>query len=139
MPEYLIDSANPLEPDKLETAARRLRVVELCGLFYIENCSSGVLIVENGIIIYANKRMSAISGYHHSELEGKPIEILVPEAKRGVHTGHVAGYSRDPRQRPMAGFQLQRKDGTLSAVDIELLTNTEVEGAFTIATLRVTD
>ena len=96
-----------------------------------------MLIVEGGLITYANKRMSAISGYHHSELEGQPIEMLVPSTKRDVHKAHVVGYGRDPRPRPMAGFQLQRKDGTLSAVDIELLTCTEVEGVFTIATIRV--
>jgi PAS domain S-box-containing protein len=126
------------KPDKLERVTHRLRVVELCGLFYIENCSSAVLIVEQGLIVYVNKRAQAISGYHHSELEGQPIEILVPDAKRDVHKTHVSGYARDPRPRPMAGFELQRKDGTLSSVEIELLTDTETEGAFTIVTLRVT-
>lgn len=138
MPESPTDQSHPLDSDRLEVAARRLRIVEQCGLFYIENCSSGVLIAEKGIILYANKRASAITGYHHSEIEGQPIELLVPEAKRPVHTNHVTGYSRDPRPRPMKGFELQRKDGTLSAVEIELLTNTEVEGAYTIVTLRVT-
>lgn len=132
-------NTNPQEepPDKLETTARRLRVIELCGLFYIENCSSGVLIVEKGIVIYANKRAQAISGYHHTEIEGQKVEKLVPEGKRDVHTGHVTTYGRDPRPRPMAGFELQRKDGTLSPVEIELLTDTETDGAFTIVTMRV--
>jgi PAS domain S-box-containing protein len=125
--------------DKLESAAHRLRVIELCGLFYIENCSSGVLIVERGIIVYANKRIQAISGYHHSELESQPVEILVPSASRDTHKSHVAGYGRDPRPRPMAGFKLQRKDDTLIPVAIELVTDTEIEGAFTIVTLRVTE
>lgn len=126
------------ENDRLEVAAHRLRVLELCGQFYMENCSSGVLIIEKGIIIYANKRAQAISGYHHSELEGQPIEMLVPETKREKHKSHVAGYSRDPRSRPMSGFELQRKDGTLSPADIELLTDTEREGAYTMATFRIT-
>ncbi len=76
-----------------------------------------------GIIRGANQRASEIFGYEKSELDGQPIETLIPPRFRGHHPRHRENYEAHPRTRQMgANLNLLalRKDGSEFPVDIML-------------------
>ena len=76
-----------------------------------------------GRITLVNAAAEQMFGYARGELIGQSIELLVPGDKRSVHTRYRAGYSENPRVRPMGpGLELeaQKKDGTLLPVEISL-------------------
>ena len=78
---------------------------------------------EMGRIVLANPATEAMFGYLHEELIGQPIEMLVPENVRGVHTAHRGQYFRNAQNRPMGlGLDLQarRKNGSVFAAEISL-------------------
>lgn len=83
-----------------------------------------VLVVsKDGTISRVNDQLTAMFGYSREELLGSPIEILVPEAARGIHVGQRTAYEKDPHARPIQdGLDLRarRKDGTESPVSIML-------------------
>jgi PAS domain S-box-containing protein len=96
-----------------------------------------------GQIVLANAETERTFGYRLDELVGQPIEILVPEVARRMHTGHRDEYLADPRRRPMgAGRQLtaRRKDGTEFPADISLSSLETEDGLLVAAAVRdVTD
>ena len=77
----------------------------------------------DGIIRRANPRAAELFGHTQAELEGKSIEMLVPERFRVRHPGHRENYHAHPRARQMGAamnlFGL-RKDGSEFPVDIML-------------------
>ena len=84
---------------------------------------SAVAVDRKGTIVAVNERTETFFGYTASELEGKSIEVLVPERFRHSHRSQRAGYSSAPHARPMgAGLNLyaRRKDGSEFPVDISL-------------------
>lgn len=90
----------------------------------LESSPDAILIVnEEGTIKLCNSRVEDMMGYEKSELMGKPVEKLIPEAKRATHKHHRARYNKDPYKRSMgSGLDLyaQRKDGSEFPVDIML-------------------
>jgi PAS domain S-box-containing protein len=100
---------------------------------------SAVAVDGKGTIVALNERTEAFFGYTASELEGKSIEILVPERGRHSHRSRRAGYSSAPRARPMgAGLDLyaRRKDGSEFPVDISLAPIASEEGQLVVAAVR---
>src|SRR5579863_2057142 len=100
---------------------------------------SAVAVDGKGTIVAINERTEAFFGYTASELEGKSIEILVPERFRHSHRSMRAGYSAAPRARPMgAGLDLyaRRKDGSEFPVDISLAPIGSEEGQLVVAAVR---
>jgi PAS domain S-box-containing protein len=84
---------------------------------------AAVAVDGKGIIVAINERTEAFFGYRPDELQGKPIEVLVPERFRHSHRAKRGDYSDTPRARPMgAGLELfaRRKDGSEFPVDISL-------------------
>ena len=83
-----------------------------------------VLVVDrSGTIVRANRRSEAVLGYRPDELVGQPIEVLVPDRFRGLHSMYRDSYAADPKMRPMgSGLQLvaKRRDGSEFPVDISL-------------------
>ena len=66
-----------------------------------------------GCIVLANFQAEKLFGWTRSELEGQPIEMLLPERFRHGHISHRSGYSKHPVTRPMGtGLDLHavRKD-----------------------------
>ena len=54
-------------------------------------------------------------GWSREDIEGAPVERLVPTASRDLHRRHRRRYAEAPRPRPMGrGLELEtvRKDGT---------------------------
>jgi len=93
----------------------------------------------NGVIVAVNSRTESYFGYSSGELEGKVIETLVPERFRHAHRRLRAGYSREPRARPMgAGLDLyaRRRDGTEFPVDISLAPIGDEAGSLVVASIR---
>jgi PAS domain S-box-containing protein len=76
-----------------------------------------------GVIRVANRQTEQLFGYERRDLLGRPIEILVPEARRRAHATHRQDFAAHPRTRPMgAGLELsgRRRDGSEFPVDISL-------------------
>jgi PAS domain S-box-containing protein len=102
----------------------------------------GILVVDGqGVIRRANPRAVSLFGYPRDELEGAPVERLVPAAAREAHHTHRARYVSDPHTRPMGiGLDLRarHRDGTEFPVEISL-SPIETDGEqLTIATVRDT-
>jgi PAS domain S-box-containing protein len=82
-----------------------------------------VIVEEGGRIAAANHGAEQLLGYERSELIGQPVELLVPEGRRGGHEAHREMYLGDPSARPMGrGLDLEArcKDGSTIPVDISL-------------------
>src|SRR5690242_15986101 len=74
-----------------------------------------IIIDAGGVILYANKQVSALFDYPHDDIIGKEVEQLMPERYRTRHLGHRQGYIHNVRVRPMGpGLELfgQRRDGS---------------------------
>ena len=53
----------------------------------------GILVADRqGTILYSSTQLQNLSGYSSNELQGKPLETLVPERFHSVHVQHRAGY-----------------------------------------------
>jgi two-component system, sensor histidine kinase len=82
-----------------------------------------IIIDEAGVIRFANRQVSALFGYSHDDLIGKPVESLMPERFRDRHPAQRQAYACNRRFRPMGiGLDLfgQRQDGTEFPVEISL-------------------
>src|SRR5690242_13006705 len=86
-----------------------------------ESCPDGIAISDSsGQILEINPQLQRLFGYASSELQGQPIETLVPERFRSKHPEYRKDYARSPRARPMgAGLELygRRKDGSEFPID----------------------
>lgn len=89
-----------------------------------EASSEAIVIVDGkGNIILANNRAEIVFGYEKKELLGNKIEILIPEALRGIHVHHREKFMEHPKTRKMGpSLELfgRRKDGTHFPVEIGL-------------------
>ena len=89
-----------------------------------EASPDAMLVVDaDGVIRDLNRQALAMFGYERDEIEGSPVERLVPEASRTRHGRHRQHYNAAPRARPMGeGLELRalRKDGTTIPVEISL-------------------
>jgi two-component system, sensor histidine kinase len=90
----------------------------------LDAAPDALLIVDGvGVVQFANRQVSALFGYAHEEIIGKPIEQLLPERFRSLHVGHRDRYLAVAKLRPMGlGLDLfaQRRDGTEFPVEISL-------------------
>lgn len=76
-----------------------------------------------GRIAVVNAETEHLFGYQREELEGRRVEVLVPEGARAVHAEHRARYVAAPERRSMGvGMQLSgcRRDGSTFPADISL-------------------
>jgi PAS domain S-box-containing protein len=82
-----------------------------------------IFIDASGIILYANRQVSALFGYAHDEIIGESVEWLMPERFRHRHVGHREAYTGNVRVRPMGtGLDLfgRRQDGAEFPIEISL-------------------
>lgn len=102
-----------------------------------------VIVAPDGRVRVANQQARALFGYDVGELEGQPIEVLIPERYRRSHPVFRSGYGQEPRIRPMGtGRDLfaQRKDGTEFPAEISLGPIETADGVFVTAAVRdITD
>ena len=60
-----------------------------------------VVVGEDGIIRYVNRRTEAVFGYTATDLIGQPVEILIPDRMARNHPDFRQGYFATPYPRPM--------------------------------------
>lgn len=105
-----------------------------------ESAPDGIVVVdESGLIRDANAEAEHMFGYARDELDGQPIEVLVPESARESHEGHRTRYVSSPVRRPMGiGMELagRRKDGSTFPAEISLNRMVDENGSYTVATVR---
>ncbi len=101
----------------------RLSSPETLGEIF-QGSAEGILMVDTaGIIQLANKASEQMFGYAPGELEGKPLETLLPQRYREQHSRHRASFHQAPSPRKMGvGRDLVacRKDGTEFPVEVSL-------------------
>ena len=94
----------------------------LAGL--LEAVPDAIVCVDGGgRITLVNAQAERLFGYGRDELLHQPVEMLVPDAARGIHHRYRAGYLADPRPRPMGttgDLAGRRKDGTTFPAEISL-------------------
>lgn len=90
----------------------------------VEACPSGIIIVDGaGLIVLANVEIERLFGYRREELIDRPVDILLPEQLRALHSRHRQNFSVRPQTRHVGeGRDLigRRKDGTEFPVEIGL-------------------
>jgi PAS domain S-box-containing protein len=112
------------DPVRSRSTALALRSRAALADAVLETSSLGVVMVdEGGGIVRTNARLAQMFGYRRDELNGQPLEALLPERLRAGHVQHRREFFADLRVRPM-GFGLEltarRKDGTEFPVEISL-------------------
>jgi len=65
-----------------------------------------VLVRSDGRIMFANSPAQQLFEYTREELVGQPVDLLLPERLRAVHSMHRGGYFAAPGARPMGGHTL---------------------------------
>jgi two-component system cell cycle sensor histidine kinase/response regulator CckA len=85
--------------------------------------SAVVLVDSSGKIVFANPHTSELAGYFEDELNGMPVDQLVPEQLRRGHRQNRESYLAALKTRPMGrgrDLQVRHKDGHLVPVEIGL-------------------
>jgi len=97
-----------------------------------EASPDGCLVVDRtGMIRAANPRVEEMFGWSPTELVGRAVDVLVPDAQRETHAAHRSHFVSDPHNRPMGiGLDLrgQHRNGTSFPVEISLSPWTAGEG-----------
>ena len=104
--------------DALRLAEGRVRSV-------LEQASNPIVGVDrDGLITFANARVTDLLGYAPRELVGEPVELLVPDAHAALHPGHRERYLEHPSPRPMGiGRELEARHRDGSVVPVEIAIN----------------
>ncbi|MDH3620044.1 MAG: PAS domain S-box protein [Gammaproteobacteria bacterium] len=101
-----------------------------------------ILTGADGRIRAANSQAEELFGYAPGELDGQPIEILIPTGQREEHRQLRERYNESPRARPMvSGLDLHgcRKDGSTFRAEIALSPILTDDGLVVTSTVRCID
>lgn len=120
-----------------------------CGLSILESASlkvveaspdAKIVINSKREIIIFNARAELLFGCDRRDVEGKEIEVLLPERLREQHITHIQRYLMNPQKRVMGTGQTllgRHFDGTEFSVVIELSPfPIESAGIFVLAVVR---
>lgn len=90
----------------------------------IEHAPDGLVMVDaEGRIVLVNRQAEELFGYERAELLLHPVEMLLPEDRRGAHVQARGGYGAAPRVRAMGVAQNlrgRRRSGDTFPVEISL-------------------
>jgi PAS domain S-box-containing protein len=119
---------------------RDAKLVEARFRDLLESMPDGIVMVNpSGRIVISNTQAQTLFGYQGAELQGRPIEMLLPPRYRGAHVGHRTSYFVQPRTRTMGmGLELYglRKDGSEFPVEISLSPMRTDEGTLVMSAIR---
>lgn len=103
---------------------RALKLAEERFRALLEAAPDAIVIVnERGEIVFVNAQTSNVFQYAASELVGRPVETLMPNAVAATHAERRTAYFREATVRPMgASLELngRRKDGSVFPVEVSL-------------------
>lgn len=139
--DYLVKGtiSSELLRRSLHYAMERNRV-EIRFRALLESAPDAMIIVDQkGAIVLVNSQAERIFGYSRSELIGKPVEILIPEAAHVRHRQHRQQYIADAHVRDMGnGLELYalKKDGSQFPVEISLSPITTHDGTLIASAIR---
>ena len=149
--EQVRDLASTLSPnierishiERIRQISENLRDPDLAYRI-LDELPDGIILVDRaGVIQLVNKQTEALFGYARFELEGSPLSLLLPVAKRETHEQMLAKYFTNPVKRPMMdtikhGLTLTglHKDGTEFALDISLTSLKTPNDVFVVAVTR---
>ena len=106
----------------------------------LDAAPDGIIVVDaTGTIVFANPMAEQLFGYPRTELEGAPVELLLPDALRAAHVAHRADYSAHPRTRSMgSGLDLhgRRRSGAEFPLEISLSPLRAGEDFLVVAVVR---
>ncbi len=89
-----------------------------------EYATEGILLVnQSGKIILANPACEKLFGYENGELQGNPIELLIPQRFAHNHSAHREKFNKNPHPRTMGiGMDLygKRKNSEEFSVEVSL-------------------
>lgn len=92
-----------------------------------------------GLIMRVNAQAETMFGYRREELNGQPVEMLIPERFALQHVAHRAGCAANPRARVMGAgldFYGRRRDGSEFPVEISLGTLETGSGTLILSSIR---
>jgi protein-histidine pros-kinase len=95
-----------------------------------------VTVDRHGVIVLVNGQAEALFGYRREEMLGQPVEMLLPDQLRAMHSTHRESYTDSPKIRPMGAnldLAARRKDGSELPVEISL-GPVEVDGELLVMT-----
>ncbi len=100
-----------------------------------------LIVADSGEIVFANDRTAELFGCALTDLLGKVVEDLLPEASQAVHRAHRTRYRAEPTARSIGeGLDLEarRPDGSAFPVEIALSPVHLGDDVFTVAVVRET-
>lgn len=80
-----------------------------------------IVVNAKGEIVRMNRLAESTFGYSQTELEGRPVEVLIPSRYHARHSGYRHGFMKETTPRPMGvGRDLSglRKDGSEFPVEV---------------------
>jgi protein-histidine pros-kinase len=87
----------------------------------VEAFPDGMVVMDAaGTIVMVKSQAEDLFGYTRGELEGRPIEMLVPEALREEHLDHRREYFTAPTIRTGLDLRGRRKDGSEFTAEVWL-------------------
>jgi PAS domain S-box-containing protein len=97
-----------------------------------------VLVDALGSIAFINREGSALFGYTPREIEGRPVETLLPMDKREQHLRYRQAFLVSDQTRAMAGRELValHKDGGILPVEVGLGHFTDGSTRYAVAVIR---
>jgi PAS domain S-box-containing protein len=115
------------------------RIEELLQLTVEASPNAMLLVDVQGRIVLANAHVTRVFGYAREELLGRPVEMLVPQEWRAVHSQQRAEFFASPQARPMgAGRYLSglHRDGHEIPLEIGLNPISTAQGHFALAAIN---
>ena len=109
---------------QLEVSRKALKESELTARALLESATQAVIgIGGDGKIRLVNRAVETMFGYKPEELEGKPLEVLIPKESRSRHVKQRSDYFVRGSPRPMGvGMDLKglKKDGSVFPIEASL-------------------
>lgn len=113
-------------------------VADMFGMFEFI-LDPAIVINEQGIMQYVNKRVESVLGYTQAEMIGRNVDILTTEDTRPYHDTYLRNYLRTGVSRIIGKGRdviAVKKDGTIIPVNLELTEKSTGAGLYFIGILK---
>lgn len=85
----------------------------------VEHANDAIVVAQDGLIRFVNRKAAAVSGYSDEELTGRPfVDFVHPDDRELVSMRHQIGMRGDPGQGLIYPFRIIRRDETTVWVEI---------------------